>query len=374
MKKFIKILFLSFIGSLLVFSCRTSDDLLTLNETLPSKIDDVAVTNFVLQEPAPDTNPLLLTVTWTETQFKLSNNSSHPEPAGPVNYLLQMDKGGNNFATPLVVASTTGLSSDLFLKDINAILLVKLGAIPEEQNAVELRIIANYGTSQSVASTNVLKLNITPFKPVVAVDPIYLTGDMNGWDNTNTDFLMFRDSNNKDDRTYTYTGKLAANTYYKFTPKESLGTYKSYCRKDDTTLVYEESSGRAFFNEFEKYVTITINTQTLVYTIVDYISPNTIKFYNTMGPIGNFCNWDNEPLMNKSAYDGHQWNGTFTLDVATALKFRGNRDWANNWGGKDTEFPYGKAVVDGPGANLTVTGKYRIYFNDLTDHFAILPQ
>lgn len=374
MKKIIKILFLSFVGSLLIFSCRTSDDLLTLNETLPSKIDDVAVSNFVLQEPAADSNPLLLTVTWTETQFRLNSDVTNPTPSGPVNYLLQMDKGGNNFATPVVVASTTGLSSDLFLKDINAILLAKLHAIPEVQNAVELRIMANYGTSQSVVSTNILKLNITPFKPVVAVDPIYLTGDMNGFDNTNTDFLMFRDSNNKDDRTYTYTGKLAANTYYKFTPKESLGTYKAYCRKDDTTMIYEESSGGAFYNQNERYVTIKINTQSLAYTIVDYAGPNKDKFYNTMGPIGNFCNWDNEPLMKKSAYDGHQWNGTFSLDVATALKFRGNRDWANNWGGKDTEFPYGKAVFDGPGANLTVTGKYRIYFNDLTDHFAILPQ
>lgn len=374
MKKFIKILVLSFIGGLLIFSCRTSEDLLTLNETLPSKMDDVATNNFVLQEPAANSNPLLLTVTWTETKFKLSSDASNPVPSGPINYVLQMDKGGNNFATPVVVASTTGLSSDLFLKDINTILLAKLGAIAETENAVELRIMANYGTSQSVASTNILKLNITPFKPVVAVDPIYLTGDMNGWDNTNTDFLMFRNSNDKDDRTYTYTGKLAANTYYKFTPKESLGTPKAYCRKDNTTLVYEESSGGAFYNEFEKYVTITINTQSLAYTIVDYNSPNTNKYYNTMGPIGNFCNWDNEPLMKKSSYDGHQWNGIFTLDIATALKFRGNRDWSNNWGGKDSEFPYGKAVVDGPGANLTITGKYRIYFNDLTDHFAILPQ
>ncbi len=374
MKKIIKIGYICLIGGLLIFSCRTSDDLLTLNETLPSTIDEVAVSDFVLQEPAANANPMLLTVTWTETQFKLSNDASHPEPGGPVNYLVQMDKAGNDFAAPEVVASTNGLSSDLFIKDINAIILAKLGAIPEIENAVELRIMANYGTSQSVASTNILKLNITPFKPVVAVEPIYLTGDMNGWDNTNTEFLMFRDSNLTEDRTYTYTGKLAANTYFKFTPKESLGTYRSYCRKDDTTLVYEESEGGAFFNEFERYVTITINTQTLAYTIVDYTGPNIDKFYNTMGPIGNFCNWDNEPLMNKSTYDGHQWNGTFTFDVATACKFRGNRDWANNWGGADTEFPYGKAVVDGPGANLTVTGQYRIYFNDLTNHFAILPQ
>lgn len=373
MKKFIKLLFFSFVGGLLIYSCRT-DDQLTLNETLPSKLDNVPVSKFVLQEPPATENPLLITVTWTETQFKLSSNSSHAEPAGPINYVLEMDKAGNNFAKPIVLASTTGLSADLFLKDMNTILLTKLSAVAEKENEVECRIVANYGTNQSVASTNTLKLTITPFKPVVALDPVYLTGDMNGWNNTNTDFIMFRDSNNKDDRTYTYTGRLAANTYYKFTPKEALGTNKAYGRKDNTTLVYEESSGGAFYNQNEKYVTITINTQTLEYTIVDFTSPNTSKFYNTLGPIGNFCNWDNEPLMKKSSYDGHQWNGIFNLDVATALKFRGNRDWANNWGGKDAEFPYGKAIFDGPGANIKVTGKYRIYFNDLTDHFVILPQ
>jgi len=372
MKTFLKIFIISFLGSLLLTSCRT-DDQLTLNEILPTTIDDIAEKSFVLSEPAANLNPLLATITWTQTEFNLSS-ASHPEPAGPVNYVLQIDKDGNNFANAVTVASTNGLSADIFVKDINTILLNKLNAVPQEENHLELRILVYYGQNQFIPSTNTLKLIITPYKPLEEVQAVYLLGDMNGWNNTNTEYIMFRNSNNPDDKVYTYTGRIAGNSYFKFIPQESLGTYKAYCRKDDSTMTYEESSGGAFYNEVERYVTITINTEALAYTIEEYTGNNTAVFYNTIGPIGGFCNWDNEPPMTKSSYDGHQWSGTFTFDVSTACKFRGNKDWANNWGGAAEDYPYGKAVFDGPGANISVPGTYKIYFNDLTGHYTILQQ
>jgi hypothetical protein len=372
MKTYLKILITGLFGALLFLSCRT-DDQLTLDEIMPSKIDEVAVNKFILQEPATNTNPLLLTITWTQTQFMLSS-SSHSEPGGPVNYVIQMDKEGNNFANPAVLASTNGLSADLFVKDINTILLNKLNATPDQENVVEIRIMTNYGQNKSVASTNILKLTITPYKPLEEVQAVYLLGDMNGWNNTSTEYIMYRNSNDPDDKTYTYTGRIAGNTYFKFIPQESLGTFKAYCRKDDTTMTYEEKSDGSFYNPTERYVTININIETLTYTIENYTGNNTTVFYNTMGPIGGFCNWDNEPLMTKSPYDGHQWSSTVTFGVSTACKFRANHDWATNWGGGAADYPYGKGVFDGPGANVSVTGTYKIYFNDLTGHYTILQQ
>jgi len=372
--KTLKIFLITLLSGFVIWSCR-EDDLLSLKEVIPSVLDDVAVKEYVLTEPAANSNPLLLTSTWTETKFNLSS-SSNSEPAGPVNYVLQMDKEGNDFKDPVVLASTNALSANIFVKDINAILLSKLNFEAETEGTVEIRIMTYYGQNQvhSIASENILKIKITPYKPLEEVEAVYLLGDMNGWNNTSTEYLMYRNSNDPDDRTYTYTGRLAANTYFKFIPAESLGTFKAYCIKDDSTMTYEETSGGAFYNQNERYVTITINTQTLTYTIVDYTENNTTKFFNTMGPIGEFSNWDNEPLMTKSSYDAHQWTITYNFASSTTCKFRGNKDWSNNWGGTAEAIPYGKGIFDGPGATIVVPGTYKIHFNDLTGHYAILQQ
>lgn len=369
LKIFLRIIVISFI----LFSCRT-DDLLTLQDSKSSVLDDLAVSTFTLSEPQNNQNPLLFTASWTSTQFYLSGDVN-PGAASPITYVLQIDKAGNEFANPFTLFSTNKLVANVFTKDINQILLNNLKLEAGTPVDLELRILAYYGENQlhSLPSENVLKITISPYKPVDVIPAVYLIGDMNGWNNTSTDFIMYRSSNSKDDYTYTYTGKLAANTYYKFIPEESLGTYKAYCRKDDATMTYEESSGGAFYNQDERYVTINLDTKNLTYSIVDY-DATTAKNYSTIGPIGGFCNWDNEPPMSKSSYDAHQWSGSFKIDVSTALKFRGDKNWANNWGANAEEFPYGKAVFDGPGANIAVPATYKIYFNDLTGHYVILQQ
>lgn len=367
-KIFLSILF----TAVMLFSCRNEDDQLTLKTVNKSVLDDIPVKTFTLAEPQDGQNRVLFTVTWTETTFLLSD-SGNPSPAAPVHYILEMDKKGNNFNSPTVLTSTTLLVANILLQDLNQMLLINFGAEPDTPIDLELRIRAYYGENQtnSAVSENVLSLTVTPYKPVDIIAALYLLGDMNGWNNTNTDFPFFRNSNSKDDQTYTYTGRLAANTYFKFLPEESLGTYKAYCYKDNTSLVYEESNGGAFYNEFERYVTINVNLKDLTYSITD-VDVTNAKTYGTIGPIGQFCNWDNEPPMTKSSYDQHLWSGTFQFDISTAVKFRGDRNWAYNWGGKETDYPYGKGFFDGPGAAISSPGTYKIHFNDLTGHYIIL--
>ncbi len=359
--------------SILFLACRT-DDLLTLKNSSASIIDSLAVSEFILQEPESGQNPLAFTVTWTETKFVLSDGD-YPGPVAPIRYALEMDKKGNNFQSPIVLTSTMQLNANVFVKDINGIILSKFNS--EDQSSIEfdLRIMAYYGENQvhSLVSENLVSISVVPYKPVDVIPAVYLIGDMNGWNNTNTDFVMYRNTNSKDDYTYHYTGRLAANTYYKFIPEEALGTYKAYCIKDDVNLVYEESGGGAFFNAEERYVSISIDIKALTYSIIDFDVTN-VKTFNTIGPIGGFVNWDNEPPMTKSSYDEHQWSGIFDIGVSTALKFRANKDWGNNWGGNADEHPYGKAVFDGPGADISVPGKYKINFNDLTGHYIIVQQ
>lgn len=357
----------------LLGACR-EDDLLTLNSSVASKLDPLPVSEIVLSQPAGGENPVVLSVTWSDTHFYLSG-SSNPTPAAPVTYELQMDKKENNFSTPEILASTTALYANILTKDLNGVLLTKFKATDKETLEMQLRIVAYYGEnkSQSLISQNTHDFVVTAYRPLDVTPAVYLLGDMNGWNNTSTEFLLYRDSNSLSDYTYTYTGRLAANSYFKFLPEESLGTYKAYGFGGDGKLVYEESEGGAFYNEVERYVKITIDIKELTYSIEDFDASDA-RVYSTIGPIGGFSNWDNEPAMKKSTYDPHQWSGTFTFSSSTAIKFRAEHDWANNWGGGDSDFPYGKAVFDGPGVNLSMPGTYKIYFNDLTGHYAILQQ
>ena len=365
-----KIFLILFAGIIGFVSCAKEDTSPVLTTVEASSIDNLPSTSYPLTEPELESNPLAFTITWTETMFHLDDNTL-PYPLGPVIYSVEIDKVGNNFATPQTLAGTTTLSANIFVKDLNGIVLDKFAATPGESIALEMRVVTLYGTNgiEQINSANTFAISVTPYDVTTEVFPVYLIGDMNGWDNTNTDYIMFRESNDPKNHIYTYTGRFAAGTYFKFIPKESLGTYKAYCKKDETTLVYEESETGSFYNETEGYKTITIDTKTLEYTIVDY-DASAAKSFTTLGPIGGFCAWDNEPAMTVSDYDSHQWRITYTFIEGTALKFRGNKDWANNWGGSDIDFAYGKAVFDGPGATVPA-GTYTIYFNDLTGHYVI---
>lgn len=361
---------------LAVFTSCKKDQSPVLTHSEPSVLDNLPSQNYVLAEPVEDTNPLLLTVTWTETQFYLDRSTS-PQPLGPVNYTLQIDKKGNAFANPQVVAATNGLSANIFVSDMNLLLLQSFGAKPGESIDMEMRIVADYGKNLAriAISGNTLPLTITPYAATPKMQMMYLRilGDTHGEYPSGTRLVMYRNSSNPNDETYTFTGRLAAGTSFKFIPEESLGTNKSYCRKDESTLVYEDRADGAFTNTNEGYVTINVNLKDMTYSIAPF-DASSARVYTTMGPIGGFCGWDNEPPMTVSSYDPHQWTLVYEFAVSTACKFRGNRDWGNNWGGGADDFPFGKGVFDGPGANVAKPGKYRIHFNDLTGHYIILLQ
>jgi hypothetical protein len=232
--------------------------------------------------------------------------------------------------------------------------------------SVRIKAISSKGEAFSEA----VNMNITSY---LNVDPtvknVYIIGDMNGWNNTSKDYVMFRAGNDYQDGVYTYTGYFPAATYFKFVSEEYLGSFDHmYCAGANGVL---EQGDLGAFYVTAGYHTISIDTKNMAWTISD---PNITSptVYDQMGPIGGFCNWDNEPMMTMSTFDPHQWRITYDFTASTACKFRGNKDWANNWGGQDAEVPYGKAVFDGPGATIQNAGTYDIYFNDLTGHYAII--
>lgn len=377
--------FLNIIVCALFFSaCSEMDIEPALTNAKASTLNALPFQQVTLSQPGEGENPLLCTVSWTETEFYF-DNSSTPLPAGPVSYTLEIANADaeESFANAQSLAVTTSLYADLLTADINKLLIEKFGVEIGGTFNAELRVVATYGEglAKKVTSSNTVKFSATSYleeQPPTALTAVYICGDMNGWNNTNTDFMMFRDDSDPTNLTYTYTGKIGSNCYYKFVSEKNLGTWNMYCDGGNGTLI--EGDAGAFYNEIEGYKTITLNLKDMTYTIEDYdVSSATV--WENMNFVGAFCNWgETEPDMVRSEYDPHIWSLTITLDnIEYGVKFRTGHSWDNRWCPKNPDNqPYGYAEYNPTAQDNNISikdlGEYYVKFNDLTSHYIVMPK
>jgi hypothetical protein len=380
MKKYIfpLIIFTLFFGS-----CAERDDEPALTNINASTLNALPFESVVLSQPENGANPLLCTVTWSATQFFL-NGESTSTTTGPVSYSLEIASAGTDFADAQSLAVTSALHADLLTADINTMLTDVFGATPEEPINAEIRLTASYGEgiAKTVAASNTLKATLTPYKKTTenTLQAIYICGNMNGWDNTNTDFMMFRDDNDPNNPVYTYTGRIGADCYYKFCPEDALGSYNMYCDNGNGQLIQETQDGGAFYNATDGYKKITLNLKDMTYSIEDYDISNAQQ-WDMINFVGDFCGWgaDNaDPAMTPSEYDPHIWSLTVNVDnPGYGVKFRVDHSWDNRWcPAVPTDIPYGKAefnpTTQDNNISIQEAGEYAVKFNDLTGHYNVM--
>lgn len=357
----------------LMSACNDDESIGGVTTTEPI-LSSLASNEWVLAQPAQDQNPFLFRLNWTKARF--FDQTGEIVYADNILYEIEADLSDNNFSKPIVLASTNKLFTDIYTQQFNTAIKQMLGEDSETVQNITIRTKASGGPGPN-AYSEAITLVVTPYI-YVAPQPepdtpkhIYIIGDMNGWDPNNTDYIMYRNSNDIEDGIYTYTGYFANGNegiYFKFCAEEFLGGYNSmYCAGDGGKLEFGDTGA---FYASPGYYTVTIDIINMKWTLTPY-DVSRAKSYTSIGPIGGFCGWDNEPLMTKSAYDSHQWHIAYQFDAATACKFRGDKDWANNWGGGEFDIPYGKGVFDGGGSSISEPGLYDIYFNDLTTHYII---
>lgn len=384
MKNKVIYLCMLFVFAALLPSCSDDEASPRLTGYEASKLDHLPMNVITLEVPEKGTNPMLFSITWTETFFFL-DNSTNATPAGPVSYSLHIDKEGNQFANYKTLAASTELYTDLLVSEFNSFLLKQFEAVPGIAEDYELRIEASYGAGnvdQVIFSSNTLPLTVTPYNPPLDITPIYIIGDMQGWNNNDKSFMMFRNNSDGSDYEYTYTGRIAANTYFKFCPESGLGAWdKMYCKGDNGTLVVGDLD--AFVIETEGYYTFTINVDAMTYTIEQY-DASSAKTWDIINFVGAFSEWGatNEPDMIQSEYDPHQWSLEIELNnIEYGVKFRANHGWDDKWCPSDPNAqPYGVAEYNPSGHdnNIDITsqglGNYLVRFNDLTGHYIVVIQ
>ncbi|MDR0413260.1 MAG: SusF/SusE family outer membrane protein [Dysgonamonadaceae bacterium] len=368
-------------GAFVTTGCSEKDAAPALSEIEASALDPLPVEAIVLNLPEKGKNPFLLTVTWTETKFYLDGKWSS---VGPVIYNLEIDRKANHFSDPVVLAASPDPAVDLYVNDVNKILLDYFKAEAKTEMEMELRLVTVYGNMKEenkVVSSNTIPVAFTPFEPPIELTPVYMIGTMNEWNNRNKDFMMFRDNSDADNYEYVYTGRMAANTSFKFCPENKLGTNEMYCKDSNGKIVLQDNAEMQFDIPEAGYYTIKINIWDLTCAIEPFDASAAVE-WPVICFVGAFCNWGAnglDPEMNRSTYDPHIWSLTIDLDnIDYGVKFRANHDWGTRWCPEiPGNNPYGKAVFN-PSADPNIDiakqglGHYFVKFNDLTSHYIVM--
>lgn len=302
--------------------------------------------------------------TWTGPDYGI--------PVG-VRYVVQLDTAGGDFSKAVVLATTTERSVRFTVKQINDAIL-SFGYTTTEPVKLQMRLQSNAmggeeGTTAlpdfPVVASEPINLTVTPFMTVINIVPLYIIGRaVGGWDNSSTEYMMFREDSDPTKQIYTYTGKFNQGEF-KLISGNDIGTWNNlYGDGENGKLSQDGGASNISGITAEGYYTVTADIAAMTYSIVAISSPPVT--YSIIGLIGEFNDWNGDAQMTVRTYDPHIWV-IDNIDLpAGEVKFRANAGWDVNWGGEN--LPYGKGVNGGNNLKLEA-GSYYIKFNDITGHY-----
>lgn len=208
-------------------------------ETYSPKLADKPVLRVSVDEIAlrqKQREQTAFTLTWTPGSNRGTNSA--------INYTIEIDRKGNNFASPVTLeAGKAAYNSNFRVDTFNDLLLnsflIEAGADAE----MEFRVISTpLNASVEPDLSNSVSVVVTPYEPLPVPDALYMVGDAapSGWDNTNPT-AMTKSSN--DPSIFTYQGEMSAGELkFLTTIGEWLPSYQKGA--DDNTLVLRTDFGQ----------------------------------------------------------------------------------------------------------------------------------
>ena len=342
-----------------------------------------ASTEFRLQDPG-EQDAVLTTITWKAPVFHFGDQTG---TVTPLTYDVEFDSKNNNFARGKVISAGTDASVTLRHRQIQEILL-EWGAKPLMAYEAELRIKATYGSGETsgVIYSDILSVVFIPYASFSATQLVWMIGDFNQWNasSISTMWPLFKDTNSAEDGLYYYVGYLPAETYFKFLPEMSLGSYLCFCNdsSNEGHIVLKEAEDGAFWNEIAGFKKITLDTKAMTFSIQDY-DVSGVTTWTTIGFIGTFNDWSADIPMDKASADNcHLWVKEMSMGTSSMTyhcgKFRAENSWTSLWNnilGKEWETPFGKMTTEkSPDVNIYVgpeAADYYVAFNDLTCNYIL---
>lgn len=212
--------------TLLIYACGDYEETYTPEQATVPKLAASSDTLELKQKQADNT---ALSLTWSAGSNRGTNAA--------VQYTLQVDRKGNDFASPVEYdLGKASYSMSFKTGDFNNLLLQSLSLDPESYAEVEFRVLAEVvGQSFEPGISNIVTVKVKPYELVNIPDNLYMVGDAtpNGWDAAQATPMT---KNNNDPGVFTYQGQLNAGELKFLTvPGEWLPSYQR--GEDDNTLV-----------------------------------------------------------------------------------------------------------------------------------------
>jgi hypothetical protein len=330
MKNFIKYISLACASIFALSACSDDEDIIKLdpsNFVAPKVETPASSTIELLEENAANT---AMTFNWSAANYGTNT---------PPKYELQIDVKGDNFENHQVLTSTSTLTADVTVKELN-LAVIALGLEPFKEGEIEYRIVSTVGTpgsQQLISNVNILK--ITPYPTDLSTNwGVVGSATPNGWDGPDVQFW-------KTDVT---------NVFVAYT--DLKGGEIKFRQDNKWELDYGGSNGK--LEKGGKNIAVDAGT----YKITMDLTNLTYKLDKySWGLVGDATanGWDGPDQ--KLSYDGalDAWTITTTLKDGE-FKFRLNNDWGTNYGGTSNA----GELTDKDGANIKIkAGKYKITAN-----------
>ena len=182
MKVIYKIFFQAIIIPFLIAACDKADKL-SLFE--PGSAPVLSSSSTTVAPAAADSNNVAVTFSLTSPDYATDS--------AKVKYVIEVDSTGRNFSNAVTKTVSGALSASYIAKELNAILL-GFGFAFNQSYEIDVRITSSYANNNDLYKSNVIKLNVTPYKipPKVALPAsgkLFIVGnataggDATGWDN-----------------------------------------------------------------------------------------------------------------------------------------------------------------------------------------------
>ncbi|GEM53119.1 SusE domain-containing protein [Empedobacter brevis] len=333
MKNFIKYISLACASVFALSACNDDEDIITLDPStfVAPKLEDPTSNSLILlEENAAET---AMTFKWSAAEYGANT---------PPKYELQIDVKGGNFEKPKVITSTSSVTANVTVKELNTT-AIDLGLEPFKEGELEYRVISTVGTpgSQPLIS-NVNSLRVTPYPTDLSTNwGIVGSATPNKWDGPDIPFWKTETPN----VFVAYADLIDGEIKFRQDNKWDL----DYGDNDpiDGKL---DKGGKNISVKAGSYK-VTINLNDLIYKIEPY----------TWGLVGDATpnGWEGPDV--KLAYDGMEdaWSTIVTMKDGE-FKFRLNNKWDVSYGGTDTP----NVLTDENGANIKIkAGTYKVTAN-----------
>ena len=338
-------------------------------------LEDEIKADIVLTQDDIDNEVMYKVARATETPADMSEGST-------VGFKFEISNTEDFAKKAEILATSADSVGSIYAGDLNNAVLQVFGQSPKARTFyLKTFIYVQTGTSSVLVPSQVTfaDITVTPVPTVLSKDIIYLTGDLitgvNQWANSVDDIgfglqVLFSDNSDVDNK-YTYTAHFSVG--YGFKLPIAAGNWDTGYAYSDGKLSPNNVGDNIPTPTTEGYYTLSVDLESLEYSIVPYAEGASAPTYATMGAIGNATPGDWAADTEFIPVANHIWViPEIELGVGE-LKFRANNDWADSWGGGDAvELPFGISAYNGSNMAIATAGTYFIAFNDLTGHYIII--